>query len=70
MGLRLAASRAELLQLKTIRIIPAVLARDVVAILALLASERNFWSYVGGGHVLPLSCRWCSVTRCFSLRSF
>jgi len=44
------AVRAELLDLETIRIVPTVLTGDVVAVLALFASERDLRANVGGGH--------------------
>jgi len=45
-----AAVRAELLDLEAIRIVATVLARDVVAVLALLTREGDLRANVGGGH--------------------
>src|SRR6516165_10037591 len=45
-----AAVRAVLLQLKTIRVVAPVLLGDVVAVLALLASQRDLRPNIGGSH--------------------
>ena len=57
------AARAELLQVKTIGIVAAVLLRDVVAFLALRARQSDLGTNVGAlaGHGVPLldrMCRW------------
>jgi hypothetical protein len=44
------AVRAELLQLKTVRVVAPVLLGDVVAVLALLASQRDLGPDIGGSH--------------------
>jgi hypothetical protein len=44
------AVRAELLQVKTVRVVTPVLLGDVVAVLALLASQRDLGPYIGGSH--------------------
>ena len=44
MSRRLAAPRAELLQLETVRRRAAVLASDVVTLLAVLARKGNLWA--------------------------
>src|ERR1700719_3462704 len=49
-GLVLPAVGAVLLQLQAVRIVPPVLPRDVVAVLALLAGQRDLGPYVGGSH--------------------
>ena len=46
-----AAVGAVLLQLKPIRVVAPVLPRDVVAVLALLAGQRDLRPNVGGSHV-------------------
>ena len=46
----LAAVGAVLLQLHAVRVVAPVLPRDVVAVLALLAGQRDLWPYVGGSH--------------------
>src|SRR5262245_60318465 len=43
----LAAARAELLQLDAVGIVAAVLARDVVAFLALHTRHRDLWTNIG-----------------------
>ena len=53
----LAAAGAELLQLKTIRRVTAVLRRDVVTLLALGACQDNFVSHSSFLLILPLSCK-------------
>jgi len=45
-----AAVRAELLQLKTVRVVAPVLLGDVVPVLALLASQRDLGPDIGGSH--------------------
>ena len=45
-----AAVRAVLLQLKTVRVVAPVLLGDVVAVLALLASQRDLRPDIGGSH--------------------
>src|SRR6202044_2627222 len=52
-----AAVRAELLQLKTVRVVAPVLLGDVVPVLALLASQRDLRPDVGGSHSERLSTR-------------
>ncbi|SQD94696.1 conserved hypothetical protein [Parafrankia sp. Ea1.12] len=57
LGVR-AAVRAELAQLETVRVIPPVLARDVVAVLAHLTRHCDLRTNVGGSHgemPLPVS---------------
>jgi hypothetical protein len=49
-GLVLAAVGAVLLQLQAVRVVAPVLPRDVVAVLALLAGQRDLRPYVGGSH--------------------
>jgi len=44
------AVRAELLQLKTVRVVAPVLLGDVIPVLALLASQRNLRPDIGGSH--------------------
>ena len=44
------AVRAELLQLKAVRVVAPVLLGDVVAVLALLASQRDLRPDIGGSH--------------------
>jgi hypothetical protein len=44
------AVRAELLHLKTVRVVAPVLLGDVVAVLALLASQRDLRPDIGGSH--------------------
>ena len=44
------AVRAELFQLKTVRVVAPVLLGDVVAVLALLASQRDLGPDIGGSH--------------------
>jgi hypothetical protein len=45
------AARAELLQLKAIRIITPILLGDVVPLLALRAGQSDLWPYINGpGH--------------------
>jgi acyl dehydratase len=44
------AVRAVLLQLKTVRVVTPVLLGDVVAVLALLASQRDLRPDIGGSH--------------------
>ena len=51
----LAATRAELLELKTIRRVATVLRRDVVTLLALGACQRDARTDVGA-----LACHWGS----------
>ena len=46
----LVALRAMLLDLKTIRIITAVLTRDVIAIFTFFASQGDFWTNVVTSH--------------------
>src|SRR5215831_2070029 len=46
----LAAVRAVLLQFHPVRVITPVLARDVVAVLALLAGQGDLRPHVGGSH--------------------
>lgn len=57
---RSVATRAELLQLKTIGVIPTVLLRDVVPLLALLARERDLRTDIArlGGHSSFLTSSW------------
>src|SRR5262245_48820467 len=43
----LAAARAELLQLDAVGVVAAVLARDVVAFLALHTRHRDLWTNIG-----------------------
>src|SRR5215472_13852475 len=45
-----AAVRAELLQLEPVGVVAPVLLRDVVAVLALLASQRDLGPDIGGSH--------------------
>jgi hypothetical protein len=45
-----AAVRAVLLQVKAIRVVTPVLLGDVVAVLALLASQRDLGPDIGGSH--------------------
>jgi hypothetical protein len=45
-----AAVRAVLLQVKAIRVVAPVLLGDVVAVLALLASQRDLGPDIGGSH--------------------
>jgi hypothetical protein len=45
-----AAVRAVLLDLETIRVVTPVLLRDVVPVLALLASQRDLKPDIGGSH--------------------
>src|SRR6476659_9960158 len=49
-GLVLAAVRAVLLQFHPVRVVTPVLARDVVAVLALLAGQGDLGPHVGGSH--------------------
>lgn len=58
----LAAAGAELLQLKTIRRVAAVFRRDVVALLALSACQRDARTDVGAlaCHLLHLCVRLCN----------
>jgi acyl dehydratase len=44
------AVRAVLLQVKTVRVVAPVLLGDVVAVLALLASQRDLGPDIGGSH--------------------
>src|SRR5690606_16873998 len=44
------AVRAELLQRQPVGVVPPVLVGDVVAVLALLARQRDLGTNVGGGH--------------------
>src|SRR6478609_11827635 len=44
------AVRAELLDLQPIRVVPPVLAGDVVAVLAFLARQGDLGADIGGGH--------------------
>src|SRR5690349_22095093 len=46
----LAAVRAVLLQFHPVRVVAPVLARDVVAVLALLAGQGDLGPHVGGSH--------------------
>ena len=50
----LAATRAILLQLQAIRVIPAILLGDVVTLFALAARQGDLWANVGrlAGHSL------------------
>ena len=51
----LPAVRAELAQRQAIRVIAAVLACDVVTVLAHLTRHCDFWTDIGGGHgAVPL----------------
>src|SRR5690606_17335380 len=50
-----AAVRAVLLQRETVGVVPTVLARDVVAVLALLAGQGDLRPHVSGSHVECLS---------------
>src|SRR5687768_4896096 len=43
----LAATGAELLQLDAVRVVAAVFARDVVALLALRTRHRDLWTNIG-----------------------
>ena len=45
-----AAVRAVLLQVKAVRVVAPVLLGDVVAVLALLASQRDLGPDIGGSH--------------------
>src|SRR5436190_19297875 len=56
----LALARAELLQFKPVRVVAPVLARDVVALLALRARQRDLGTDVGrlGHGGVPSSLRW------------
>src|SRR5262250_3084783 len=45
-----AAVRAVLHQLEPVRVVPPVLARDVVAVLALLAGQGDLGPHIGGSH--------------------
>jgi hypothetical protein len=64
----LAATRAELRKLEPVRVVAAVLPRDVVALLALRAGESDLWTNIRslGGHVpTPSASRpsvWCTLT--------
>src|SRR5262252_3826034 len=49
-GLVLAAVRAVLLQFHPVRVVTPVLARDVVAVLALLAGQGDLGPHVSGSH--------------------
>src|SRR5215469_7797162 len=49
-GLVLAAVRAVLLQFHPVRVVTPVLARDVVAVLALLAGQGDLGPHIGGSH--------------------
>ena len=49
-GLVLAAERAVLAHLKPVGVVAPVLARDVVAVFALLASQSDLWPDVGRSH--------------------
>src|SRR6185312_12219602 len=49
-GLVLAAVRAVLLQVHPVRVVTPVLARDVVAVLALLAGQGDLGPHIGGSH--------------------
>src|SRR5215475_6020788 len=49
-GLVLAAVRAVLLQFHPVRVVTPVLARDVVAVLALLAGQGDLRPHIGGSH--------------------
>jgi hypothetical protein len=49
MRLVLTAVGAELLQLQSVRVVPAVFLGDVVAVLAHLARQGDFRPYVGTG---------------------
>ena len=56
---------AVLLQLKPVRVVTPVLPRDVVAVLALLAGQRDLRPNVGGSHVgVPFYVRdtWTTQT--------
>jgi hypothetical protein len=54
-----AAVRAELIQLEPVRVVAAVLAGDVVPVLAFLASQRDLRPDIGGSHgAAPLSIIW------------
>src|SRR5215211_647502 len=54
----LVAVRAVLLELQAVRVVPPVLLRDVVTVLALHASHGDLRTNVGGGHArVPLSYR-------------
>src|SRR4051812_44531072 len=56
----LAAVGAELLQLEPVGVVAPVLLRDVVAVLALLARQRDLRADVGGGHaVVPALSSRC-----------
>jgi hypothetical protein len=44
------AVRAVLLELQAVRVVAPVLPRDVVAVLALLAGQRDLRPYVSGSH--------------------
>src|SRR5438445_11683973 len=46
----LAAVRAVLLQFHPVRVVTPVLARDVVAVLALLAGQGDLGPHIGGSH--------------------
>jgi hypothetical protein len=49
------AARAELLQLKAIRVVTPVLLGDVIPLLALRASQRDLWPDISGlGHDVSL----------------
>src|SRR5215469_294876 len=51
----LTAERAVLAQLKPVRVVAPVLARDVVAVLAFLAGQRDLGPDVGRSHGAPFS---------------
>lgn len=63
MSRRSVAVRAILLELKAIRSITAILLRNIVAVFALLTSERNLWTYI-----LRLACHGIFLT--FRLKIF
>lgn len=50
----LAATRAELLQLETVRSVTTILRRDVVALLAHRARQRDAWANIIPCHITPL----------------
>lgn len=61
----LVAPRAMLLYFETVRIISTVLARNVIAILAVLTCQCDLWSYIVAGHeaAFHFGDRTCAQSR-------